>query len=96
MVFEFDPEKSRANLAKHGIDFTEAQALWFEPFFEFKLKTTTEDRHAVIGRMNGTFWTAIITYRQNRIRIISVRRSRDEEKKAYQARAKAPHRSRAR
>jgi len=29
-VFEFDPEKSAANLAKHGIDFEAAQALWLD------------------------------------------------------------------
>jgi uncharacterized protein len=26
--FEWDPEKSAANLTKHGIDFVTAQALW--------------------------------------------------------------------
>jgi hypothetical protein len=29
--FEFDPLKSAANKAKHGIDFIEAQALWSDP-----------------------------------------------------------------
>jgi len=29
--FEFDPEKSVRNKAKHGIDFQEAQALWKDP-----------------------------------------------------------------
>lgn len=30
-MFEFDPDKSAANKAKHGIDFVEAQALWDDP-----------------------------------------------------------------
>jgi len=30
VAFEFDPEKSAANLAKHGIDFEAAQALWLD------------------------------------------------------------------
>ncbi len=30
-MFEFDEEKSRANLAKHGIDFHDAQGLWEDP-----------------------------------------------------------------
>ena len=92
MRFEFDPAKSHGNKEKHGIDFIEAQVLWFGSFFEFRLKTATESRYAIVGQVDGAFWTAIITYREERIRIISVRRSRDEEKKAYEARAKANHR----
>ncbi|MGK5084831.1 BrnT family toxin [Bdellovibrionota bacterium FG-1] len=92
MRFEFDLTKSQGNKEKHGIDFVEAQVLWFGSFFEFELKTTTECRYAIVGQIDGIFWTAIITYRDERIRIISVRRSRDEEKKAYEARAKANHR----
>lgn len=92
MHFEFNPAKSRANKEKHGIDFIEAQVLWFGSFLEFELRTTTESRYAVVGQIDGAFWTAIITYREERIRVISVRRSRDEEKKAYEARAKATHR----
>ncbi len=29
--FEFDPRKSAANLAKHGIDFVAAQEIWMDP-----------------------------------------------------------------
>jgi uncharacterized DUF497 family protein len=89
MRFEFDPSKSLLNKKKHEIDFVEAQMLWAGPFCEFELKTTTESRHVVIGQIDGTFWSAIITYREKRIRIISVRRSRNEEKKIYQSQAKA-------
>jgi uncharacterized DUF497 family protein len=87
MNFEFDPAKSQGNRAKHGIDFAEAQALWFGSIFEFELRSATENRFGVVGQIDGVFWTAIITYRAERIRIISVRRSRDEEKKVYQDRA---------
>lgn len=87
--FEFDPAKSQLNKQKHGIDFIDVQVLWFGAFVEFSLNTTTEIRCAVIGQIDGMFWTAVITYREERIRIISVRRSRDEEKQAYKARAKA-------
>lgn len=30
MIFEYDPQKSAANLAKHGIDFDEAQHMWLD------------------------------------------------------------------
>ena len=31
MEFEYDPVKSETNKKKHGIDFEEVQALWFDP-----------------------------------------------------------------
>lgn len=88
MSFEFDLGKSRSNKTKHGIDFEQAQELWMSPYFEFPLKTEGEPRWGVIGRIASVFWTAIITKRSEKIRIISVRRSRYEEKQAYQSRFK--------
>ncbi len=85
---EFDQIKSRSNKIKHGIDFNEAQELWLSPHFEFPLKTEGEPRCAVIGVIADHFWTAIITKRAGNTRIISVRRSRHEEKQAYQSRFK--------
>lgn len=32
MQFEFDPAKSEANKAKHGIDFVATQELWYDFF----------------------------------------------------------------
>jgi uncharacterized DUF497 family protein len=84
--FEFDPDKSAANLAKHGIDFAEAQVLWQDPMYlEVPARTTDEPRWLVIGQINGKHWSAVVTYRQQRIRIISVRRSRDEEVAIYES-----------
>ncbi|BCR05269.1 toxin [Desulfuromonas versatilis] len=85
MHFEFDPEKSAANLAKHGIDFVEAQALWSDPdLLEIPAKNLDEPRYLVIGRIGKKHWSGIITYRQTIIRIISVRRSRAEEVSLYE------------
>lgn len=82
--FEFDPHKSRSNKIKHGIDFNEAQELWRSPTLELPLKTEDESRWIVIGTIFNRFWSAIITKRRKMIRIISVRRSRSEEKQVYQ------------
>lgn len=79
MTFEFDQEKSEANKAKHGIDFVEAQALWAGEIVELQAYVEPESRFMVIGMIDGRHWTAIITYRGDMIRIISVRRSRKEE-----------------
>ena len=86
MDFEFDERKSESNQAKHGIDFVEAQALWNDSeLLEIPLKTTDEPRTMAIGQIGGRHWSAIVTHRQNRIRIISVRRSRAEERELYES-----------
>jgi uncharacterized DUF497 family protein len=85
MEFEFDPEKSAANKAKHGIDFYEARALWDDPdFLEIPARTSDEPRFVVIGKIAERHWSAVITYRSDRVRLISVRRSRKEEIEIYE------------
>ncbi|MCX6036243.1 MAG: BrnT family toxin [Chloroflexi bacterium] len=87
MPFEFDPAKSLLNREKHGIDFEEAQSLWDdENRLEIPAKTVDEPRYLLIGQINGKFWSAVITYRGENVRIISVRRSRDEEMELYESR----------
>ena len=84
-AFEFDEQKSRANLRKHGIDFVQAQQLWEDPYLiEIPAKTQDEPRFLVVGRLRGKYWSAVITHRSDRIRIISVRRSRAEEVALYE------------
>ena len=86
MEFEFDSEKSSANLEKHGIDFVQAQAIWGDPdYIEIPLKTADEERFMVIGMIDGKVWSGIVTYRDDTIRIISVRRSRKEETTIYES-----------
>jgi uncharacterized protein len=86
MEFEFDPEKSMKNKAKHEIDFYETQKLWDDlDVIEIPAKTTNESRFMVIGKINDVFWSGVITYRGNKIRIISVRRSRREEIEIYES-----------
>jgi uncharacterized DUF497 family protein len=86
MLFEFDPEKSTANKAKHGIDFVEAQALWNDPDrLEVAARSDVEPRSIVIGRIHETTWAACVTYRHEKaIRIISVRRARARERQEYE------------
>jgi uncharacterized DUF497 family protein len=83
--FEFDPSKSDANLRKHGIDFLVAQALWRDPaLLEIPARTSGESRFQVIARLRGRHLSAVIPYRQQAIRLISVRRSRPEEVQLYE------------
>ena len=86
MDFEFDPGKSQANQCKHGIDFADAQALWQDPMrIEVPARTVDEPRWLVIGQIAGKHWSAVVTYREHRVRIISVRRAREEEVAIYES-----------
>ena len=86
MEFEFDHKKSEPNKQKHGIDFYEAQKLWDDTdFIEISVNTSDEPRFLVIGNISGKHWSGIITYRTEKIRIISVRRSRKEEVDIYES-----------
>lgn len=85
MQFEFDRRKSTANKKKHGIDFVEAQQLWEDlDLVEIPARTEDEARFLVVGTIRGKHWSAIITYREDRVRIISVRPSREEEIDIYE------------
>ncbi|QYU69421.1 BrnT family toxin [Leptolyngbya sp. 15MV] len=84
MTFEFDPAKSAANKAKHGIDFDAAQVLWLDDArVSGPTKSSSEQRMMVVGMIDGKLWSAVVTYRNDAIRIISVRRSRPKEAAAY-------------
>ena len=83
MEFEFDPDKSEKNKAKHGIDFIEAQALWKSKHVLLHAKEALEKRYLVIGKIEGHHWSTIITYRGATIRIISVRKSTAAEIDTY-------------
>lgn len=86
MEFEFNEAKSQANKSKHGIDFVEAQALWQdEAFVEIPARTKDEPRFVVVGMISGKHWSAVITYRGERVRLISARRSRVEEVEIYES-----------
>ena len=87
MEFEFDILKSDSNKKKQGIDFYEAQALWDDPdLIEIPLKASDESRFLVVGKISEKYWSGIITYRNSKTRIISVRRSRKEEVDIYEDR----------
>lgn len=86
MKFEFDPEKSNNNKKKHGIDFLDAQALWDDPdYMIIPAKTIDEPGFLVIGKIEDKHWSGVITYRDEIIRIISVRRSRQVEIDIYES-----------
>ena len=86
MKLEFNQKKSDSNKQKHGVNFTEAQALWNDPdLLEIPVRTADEPRCVVVGKIDGKHWSGIITRRDEHIRIISVRRSRKKEVELYES-----------
>ena len=84
--FEYDDQKSNSNLKKHGIDFATAKQLWDDPdIVEVQTKSENEPRFLIVAKIAKNHWSAVITYRGNVIRIISVRRSRKLEVELYES-----------
>ncbi|RLD55467.1 MAG: BrnT family toxin, partial [Bacteroidetes bacterium] len=72
------------NKLKHGIDFYMARKLWIDPKrVEIPAKWVDESRFLIIACLEKDIWSAIYTVRNKRIRIISVRKARDNEKEIY-------------
>jgi uncharacterized DUF497 family protein len=88
MDFEWDPEKARENLGKHGVSFLEAS----EVFDDDHSSTVpdpdhsmNEDRHLIFGMSKGRKYLVVsYTERGDRIRPISARSMTPRERKAYE------------
>jgi uncharacterized DUF497 family protein len=84
-MFEYDQNKSDVNEKKHGIGFEDAQEIWTDLMSVVvpSRKPGSEERFLRIGLARGKVWSAIYTTRRGKIRIISVRRARDNEREVY-------------
>jgi uncharacterized DUF497 family protein len=86
MKYEYDEDKSLSNKQKHGIDFEETKGLWYDDrLLEIKTSFSDEERYINIGKIENKFYTVVTTYREDRIRIISARRSRRKEIEIYES-----------
>ena len=88
MQFEWDDEKDKKNVAKHGIQFRTAILVFSDPCRIEKYDdahSLNEDRYLTIGEIGGTFMvvTVVYTERPEAIRIISARRATRVEKEEY-------------
>ena len=83
MEFDFDPEKSMANLKKHGLSLAQARRLWEVPAGVVKARTVGEERFMIIGRLGEKLYSCIYTMRGQAIRLISARRSHRKEERIY-------------
>lgn len=83
MKFGYDQSKSALNKEKHGVDFEEAKAIWFGDNVIIPALTRGESRYMIIGKINQNLYSCIFTIRGENIRIISCRKTRDEEREVY-------------
>jgi uncharacterized DUF497 family protein len=87
MKFEFDPAKSQANLVKHGIDFVAGQAIWSDADVIRDVPEAVRQGEAywkAIGSAQGQVWSAIYCYRAGAVRIVSIRKAREDERAEYE------------
>ena len=85
-LFEWDDEKEKINIRKHGIEFTRAIGVFFDEFrfeqFDRNHSDTEEERWKIIGMVDGIL-VVICTERGNSTRIISAREATKNERKDY-------------
>jgi uncharacterized protein len=86
MEFEWDEAKCRANYAKHGLDFRDA-----EQVFQGIILTVQDDRQDYgekrfisLGLLEDVVIVVVYTERSERIRLISMRKANQKERQAYE------------
>lgn len=88
MLFEWDENKEKINIAKHGLDFSTAALVfrdqnrleWFD-----EIHSDDEDRYITIGEINGIAVVLMVVYteRGDAIRLISARKATKQERRMY-------------
>ena len=86
LQFEWDEEKEKINIAKHGIDFETASHVFLDPnrleYYDAAHSTAGEDRYITIGYI-GEVLTVVYTDRTEALRIISARVATKKERMKY-------------
>lgn len=83
MEFEWDENKRKTNIAKHGIDFIDAQKIFDYDTVTIEDNRFGEQRFIAIGLLNGKTIVVVYTERSNIIRIISARKATKNEQQIY-------------
>lgn len=87
MELEYDPQKAKSNLSKHGISFEEAATALYDPLalVQEDRDSTEENRWVLVGLSGqGNLLTVVYTLRDEEvIRLISARKATRREAKYY-------------
>lgn len=88
MKFEWDEEKNKANIRKHGIDFADAWQLFEHPLFAWHddRYDYEEDRYIGIGMLSNMMvvFMAFVDKDNDTIRVISMRKAKKHERAKYE------------
>lgn len=90
MRFEWDAEKARRNLAKHGVSFEDAVLVWDDPHAEIVLDRSEsgEERYWAVGHVGPGLLVVVHLYpdprEQGLVRIISARKAERHERRKYE------------
>lgn len=85
-TFEWDADRAKGNLQKHGVTFEEAAEAFFDPFSQTgDASVEGEQREFIIGYTSSQrLLLAVHVGRENRTRIISARLASRAERKLYE------------
>lgn len=87
MKYEWDEDKNRVNIEKHGIDFAASHELFEGDRFIFTdhRKDYGEDRFIAVGHINQRVMIVVFTQRSaGTIRVISIRKANNREKERFE------------
>ena len=88
MIYEWDAEKAKANLRKHGVSFEDAATVFLDPLaltFPDPYRPGGEEREITIGHSTARQVVFVAhCQRGNRVRIISARKATRRERKQYE------------
>lgn len=90
MEIEFDPDKERRNVAKHGLSLSRAADFEILAFVEDDRRDYGERRYRAWGVIDGVFHALAFTMRGDRIRVITLRRAREKEVRRHVAKDERP------
>ena len=83
LEFEWDEAKASSNLVKHRISFDDAIGIFEGPVLETRSDRQDEERYKAVGVTDGRELAVVYTVRGSRYRIISARRAKTGERRAY-------------
>ena len=86
LEFEWDEDKARSNIDKHGVTFEEAVEAFFDPFFQYgDASIDDEQREFILGySLSQRLLLVVYTERGTRTQIISARPATRHERNLYE------------
>lgn len=83
-MFEFDEKKRKAVLSKHEIDFVDAIEIFGGKVLLLPARSEIEARQMAIAPLGPKMICVVFTLRDDKIRIITARVARKNEREKYQ------------